>query len=300
MMVAIACSLFAPAPDPARAINLGLLGGCIALPFAFICNFFLLPAMDGFVLLSAVLGPFLLASAWLMSLTRKTMMIGLGFCCMFCFMIMPGNTMQYNPIKLINFGWSQVLGQAAAATMFAIFIPVTSPWFKRRLPAMLRRQVRLACFSALPDLTERFESGTRDIMQRIVAAGKTEDTYIQHIIDWMFLVLETGRTVIHLRRDAEKLPSIWQKSSVEPVIHAVANLFREPTTEHLRCAVTAINDTLQSLGETTEPPIDKHTLDSVLSSLHGLRLTLLDEAETLTNKIGETESASQGDPLYAS
>jgi uncharacterized membrane protein YccC len=288
MMVAIACALFASTPAPATAINLGLLGGCIALPLAFICKFFILPVTDGFVQLSAVLGLFLLLSAWLMGLTRKTMMIGLGFCCMFCFMITPGNTMQYDPIKLINFGWSQVLGQAAAATMFAIFAPVTSPWFKRRLPAMLRRQITLICRAPLDGLAERFESGTRDIMQRIAEAGRPEDAQTRPVIDWMFLVLETGRAVIHLRCAAEGLALIAQKKSVEEVLHAIERLFRQPTAQQRRSVVATVDEALRTFREAAHQEGDRRSAASVLTSLHSLRLTLLD-----------SETALQGELSYA-
>ncbi|MDD2336140.1 MAG: FUSC family protein [Geobacteraceae bacterium] len=300
MMVAIACALFAPAPDPARAIKAGLFGGCIALPAAFVCKFFILPAMDGFVLLCMALAPFLLLSAWLLVLNRKTMMIGLGFCCMFCFMIDPGNTMRYNPIKLINFGWSQILGQAAATAMFAIFAPVTSPWFKRRIPLMLRRQVNLACFAPLAGLEQRFESGTRDIMQRIAATGKLEAALDRHIVDWMFFVLETGRAVIHLRRDVETLPRMTQKKNVDACIHAIGELFHQPTPEHRFSAVSIAEETLLSFREAAKHENNKLRLDSILTSLHCIRLALLDNDSTPISEKEETEPEPEGDQLYAS
>lgn len=300
MMVAIACSLFAPAADPARAINAGLLGGCIALPASFLCKFFILPAMDGFVLLCAVLAPFLLFSAWLLSLNRKTMMIGLGFCCMFCFMLDPGNTMRYDPVRLINFGWSQVLGQAAAAAMFAVFVPVTSPWFKRRIPLMLRCQVQLACFAPLPGLAQRFESGTRDIMQKIAATGKAEDPLDRQIIDWMFSVLETGRAVIHLRRDTDALPQTAQKQLVDSCIHAVERLFRQPTAEHRSSVLALVEKTLQSFREAAEQENNKLRFDSVFTSLHCIRLTLLDSESSPMTDMAAAEPAREGDRLYAS
>lgn len=300
MMVAIACSLFAPAPDPARAINAGLLGGCIALPVSFVCKFFILPAMNGFVLLCAVLGPFLLFSAWLLSLNRKTMMIGLGFCCMFCFMIDPGNTMRYDPVKLINFGWSQLLGQAGAAAMFAIFAPVTSPWFKRRIPLLLRRQLHLACFAPLPGLALRFESGTRDIMQKIAATGKAEDPFDSYIVDWMFSVLETGRAVIQLRRDSGALPRTTYKKQVNSCIHAVERLFRRPIPQHRSAALAMVEDTLCTFREAAEQENYKTRFGSVCTSLHCIRLILLDNESTPMTDAGEAEPAREGARLYAS
>lgn len=300
MMVAIACSLFAPAPDPARAVKAGLLGGCIALPVSFVCKILILPAMDGFVLLCTVLGPFLLLSAWLLGLNRKTMMIGLGFCCMFCFMIDPGNTMRYDPVKLINFGMSQIFGQAAAATMFAIFVPVTSPWFKRRIPLLLRRQMHLACFSPLPGLLQRFESGTRDIMQKIAATGNAEDPLHQHIVDWMFSVLETGRAVIHLRGNTGTLPRTIQKKRVDACIRAIDRLFRRPTPEHRSYALAIVEETMRSFRESAELENGMLHPDPVFTSLHFIRLNLLDDESMPITDAEQAEPTEGGEQVYAS
>ncbi|MGE4560913.1 MAG: FUSC family protein [Desulfobulbus sp.] len=277
MMVAIACALFASTPFPVKAINMAMLGGCFALPVAFACKFFFLPSINGFALLSSVLGPVLLLSAWLM--TRKATMIGLGFCCMFCFMIAPGNIMQYDPIELINFGLSQVLGQAAASIMFAVFAPATSPWFKRRLPGMLRRQIGLVCHAPLAGLAQRFESGTRDIMQRIAATGQGDRLDDQCVLEWMFLVLETGHALLDLRnRAAEELAGRREQKGVESVLRAIGALFDHPSEERRRSALSVVDHALEQLQGTPGQEQDDRALHALLPPLHSLRLTLLDRA----------------------
>jgi uncharacterized membrane protein YccC len=172
--------------------------------------------------------------------------------------------------------------------MFAMFAPVTSPWFKRRLPVMLRRQIILSCRAPLDGLAQRFESGTRDILQRIAAAGRADDAHIRPVIDWMFLVLETGRAVIHLRCAAEGLALLTQKKSVEEVLHAIERLFRQPTAQQRRSVVATVDEAIRTFCEAAHQENSRRTAQSVLTSLHSLRLTLLD-----------SETALQGELSYA-
>jgi len=277
MMVAIACSLFAPIPAPIMAINMGLYGGCVALPIAFVCKFFLMPSVNGFPLLCAILGPILLLSAWLMGLSKKTMMVGLGFLCMFCFMIAPNNSMVYEPIKMVNFGLSQVCGQAAASVMFALFFPVNSPWLKRRIPKMLRHQIVIACTMPLPQLGARFESGTRDIMQRIAATGNEANYYDRTSIDWMFIVLEIGRAVIHLRRDGERLQQENLQQALGKILLLLAELFDHPTRKQCQLVLNAVDQAIDAVRSTAQGQDQQSdVLVPILASLHSIRITLLD------------------------
>ncbi|MEA5113369.1 MAG: FUSC family protein [Geobacteraceae bacterium] len=293
MMVAIGCALFAPAADPARAIKWGLVGVSAAFPASFACKFIIMPSLDGFGLLCAALVPFLLVGPWL-SLSPKTAMIGLGYSTMLCFMIAPGNTMQYDPVQMVNYGSALMLGLAGAAVMFATFAPAGSPWLKRRIPHMLRRQVLMACHAPLPGLGHRFESSTRDLLKKIAVV---RDAHDRHTLDWMFSALEMGRAVIHLRQGAEAA-----RESIEKCISSIERLFRQPSSHNRAAAISTVADAIDSMrirkNGKNPGSLSHDGLRLVTTSLHCIRITLLDD-DTVLSIACDGPTPTQGDALYA-
>ena len=280
MMAAIGSSLFAPGPDPARAVKMAVYGLIAAFVTAFLCKFFVMTSLDGFWPLCAGMVPFLLAGPYL-SLNPKLASLGLGYSTMFCFMIAPTNTMQYDPVSYINFGSALILGLAAAAVIFGVFAPVTGAWLKRRTARLLQLQVETACFGRLPGLSQRFESGTRDILQRLAARQSLRDTHDRNKLEWMFIVLEIGRAIIHLRQEAETASlSRPLLDSVTETIRSAADLFRRPDARRHGAALESVEKTIaKALAEAAGDEQSGQSRDAMhrmLTSLHLIRTSLLD------------------------
>ena len=304
MMAAIVSALFAPAPDPALALKVGLVGALIGFIAALICKFFVLTSLDGFGLLCAGMVPFILVGPYL-SLNPKLSMIGLGYIMMFCFMISPTNMMQYDPAGSINFGSALMLGVAAATVIFATFAPATGVWLKRRTTRLLRHQIEVACIDPLPSLTNRFESGTRDILQRVAAKQSVQDTRDKDMLDWMFVVLEIGRAIIHLRQDAGTA-SLSQPllDSVKNTVQATASLFKRPNEQRHIVALEhvehSIEATLLELGREELCEKSREALRRMLASLHLIRTSLLDDETILAATVAGPQATVQGEIRYAS
>jgi uncharacterized membrane protein YccC len=301
MMVAIGCALFAPAADPVRAVRAGTVGVCIGFPASFACKIFIMPSLDGFVLLCAAMVPFLLVGAWL-SLSPKTAMIGLGYSTMFCFMIAPGNNMMYDPVLMINYGVALILGLAGAAVMFATFMPATGSWLRRRIPRIVRRQMLMACFAPLPGLEHRFESSTRDLLRAIATVQNVRDAHDRLTIDWMFSVLEMGRAVIHLRRGARAFHRKGAHAVFGKCTSAIECLFRQPTATNRALAITSVTDAidwiLEKAREQDAEALPHDAMRLVLTSLHSIRITLLDD-DSVPAAASDGLPTVQGDALYA-
>jgi len=303
MMAAIGSALFAPAPDPALAVKMGLIGVLAGFMVSFLCKFFVLTSLDGFVLLCAGMVPFILVGPYL-SLNPKLATMGLGYSTMFCFMISPANNMQYDPVSFINFGTALAIGLAAAAVIFGTFAPVTGAWFKRRTAHMLRRQVEMACFETLPGLTHRFESGIRDILHRVAAKQNSQDPHDRNILDWMFIVLETGRAIIHLRQDADSIPlSQPLLDSVNKCICSIADLFKQPNAQHYTAAVESVDSSINViLRESGQEELDRNSRDAMrrmLTSLHLIRASLMDDETVLAATVTGSQATLQGGTPYA-
>lgn len=303
MMAAIGSALFAPAPDPARAVKMGLIGVLAGFIVSFLCKFFVLTSLDGFSLLCAGMVPFMLVGPYL-SMDPKLATMGLGYSAMFCFMISPANSMQYDPVSFINFGTALVIGLAAAAVIFGTFAPVTGEWFKRRTAHMLRRQVEMAGFGPLPGLTNRFESGIRDILHRIAAKQDLQDAHDRNILDWMFIVLEIGRAIIHLRQDADSIPlSQTLLDGVNKSIWSIADLFRRPNAQRHAAALESVDLSINViLQESGQEELDGHSRDTMrrmLTSQHLIRTSLLDNETVLATTVTGPQTTLQGGTLYA-
>ncbi len=302
MSVAIGCSLFAPAPDPTKALKGGLLGHAIGFPAAFMFKFFVMPHLSGMGMLCAALVPFLLVGPWL-AMSPKTANISLAYSVMLCFMIAPTNSMLYDPMYMINFGNALMLGLAAAAVMFAIFLPVTSPWFKRRIPVMLRQQVLKACAAPLSGLEHRFESGTRDLLQKIAAGQSDQNSPDQASLDWMFLALEIGRAVFHLRQASQTIPQQLQPAGIQKSITLIQQLFRQPTASNHAAAIAGVGDAIDAIRSQknyeTAGQHPQRVLRQMMTSLHMMRMALLDDETVLADSINCRTAPHQGEISYA-
>lgn len=304
MMAAIGCALFAPAPDPARAVKMGLFGVLIAFITTFPYKFIIMTSLDGFGPLCASMVPFMLLGPYL-SLKPRLSTMGLGYSCMFCFMIAPTNTMQYDPVQYLNFGSALMLGLAAATVIFGVFVPATGAWFKRRTARLLQRQITTACCGPLQDLDHRFESGTRDILQRLATRQSLQDGRDRKILEWMFIVLEIGRAVIHLRQDA-RTASLPQRllNSVNKTLRSIDTLFSRPTMRNHDAALESVAETMALLREESERDgLSDHTRDifrRMLTPLHLIRTSLLDDETILTATTAVPRSTFEGETVHAS
>lgn len=302
MSVAIGCSLFAPAPDPTKALKGGIIGHAIGFPAAFICKFFILPHLSGFGMLCAVLVPFLLVGP-LLAMSSKTANYSLAYSVMVCFMLAPSNSMQYDPMYMVNFGNALILGLTAAAVMFAIFLPLTGSWFKHRIPKMLRWQVLKACSASLSGLEHRFESSTRDLLQKIAAGHSAQNPPDQSSLDWMFLALEIGRAVIHLRQAVQNISQPLPLKEVNKSIALIQQLFQNPTACNHAAAITGVEDAIDTIRlqqhRKTVGQFPYGELHQVMTSLHFIRMTLLDDETVLAASTNGPVPRHRGEISYA-
>ena len=303
MMAAITSTLFAPAADPALALKTGLYGVLVGFVAAFFCKFFVLTSLHGIGLLFAGMFPFLLVGPYL-SLNPKLAVTGLGYSTMFCFTVSPANRMVYDPVQFLNFGSALTIGVAIGVVIFAAFVPVTGGWVKRRTARMLREQVEIVCSCKLSQLGSRFESGTRDLLQRIAARPNLRDVHDREILDWLFVVLEMGRAVIQLRQDAASIPLPQTVSTgVRDTIARIACFFGRPNAHNHSAAIQAAEQTIQAiLSESVREGVSEEAaevLRRMLTSLHLIRSTLLDEESILAAATSRSRRTTQGETSYA-
>jgi uncharacterized membrane protein YccC len=288
---AAVCALASSAPRPTLMAFQMAGGTLLATVAGMIVVFGLYPRMDGFLLLSAALIPFLLLGMFL-STRRSLVGVGVGYCIFFCFLAGPDNLTHYDPTGFINDAIALVLSMLVSSLAFAVLLPTDAPWLRRLLMRDLRREVVLGCRARVTGLATRFESRTRDLLSQINALAADRPDLQRDALQWLFAVLEVGHAVIDLRHELaapgvgarETSGTPWRRS-IATTLDAVARLFDRPNTARFDAALTstaqAIAD-LQTLLDTERPPREeRHRLQRILSQLHFIRTALLDPQSPL-------------------
>jgi uncharacterized membrane protein YccC len=255
-------------------------GTALAAVSGMIVVFALYPLMDGFMLLSAALAPFLMLGAFLA--TRRGMTgYGVGYCIFFCFLAGPDNVIQYDPSGFINDAIALVLSMLVCSMAFAVLLPTNAPWLRRLLMRELRRQVVMASKDRLTGLAMRFESGARDLLSHIDALAAGREDLQRDALRWLFAVLEVGHAAIDLRVELNRS----DPDSITRALHQVARLFDHPTPQRfdatLSATANAIADLRALLATVREPRDERHRLQRMSSHLHFIRTALLDPQSPL-------------------
>jgi uncharacterized membrane protein YccC len=262
-------------------------GTALATVAGMIVVFALYPRMDGFLLLSAALLPFLMLGVFIS--TRPGMMgYGLGYCIFFCFLAGPDNVIQYDPSGFINDAIALVVSMLICSMAFAVLLPTDAPWLRRLLMRELRRQVVTASKGRLTRLAMRFESGARDLLSQIDALVAGREDLQREALRWLFAVLEVGHAVIDLRTELNRSGTSTDaasRDSIKQALHQVARLFDHPCPRRFDAALSATSvaiDDLHTLLDTVrEPREERHQLQRMSSHLHFIRTALLDPQSPL-------------------
>ncbi|PCE27685.1 FUSC family protein [Paraburkholderia acidicola] len=302
LTAAAVCALASSSPYPTRTAFQMAAGTTLSSVMAIILVFGIYPHIDGFPLLCVALTPFLLLGVF-MTTRPKLVGYGVGYCIFFCFLAGPDNVIQYEPTGFMNDALALVLSMLVSSLAFAVLLPPSTPWLRKRLFADLREQVVFACRAPLARLRTRFESGARDLMFQINALAEGEPELRRDTLRWLFAVLEAGNSMIDLRREIDGLPADVRYAETTPwriairtMRRQVAALYRQPDGARLNAVFAANVDAIaavQQLLSSFEPPREeRHQLQRILSHLHFIRTALLDPQSPLAELVSGGHAVS--------
>ncbi|GAB2562158.1 FUSC family protein [Dyella jejuensis] len=275
LLATIFAGLYASTPNPAQSVKATFAGYLLGMSASFVCVFFVLTQMDGYVLLVAGSAPFLMVGLAMVAWPSTTR-IGVGYCMGFAYILAAKNEMSFDGVHFLNDMLAQLAGLAAAGVAF-VFVPpaIGSLWLRRRQLERLRRQVGLAATAPLSGLRSRFESINHDLFGQIVAQTERGSHDSRTLLAWALSVHEVGRTLIELRNDMAGRPLPEDiREAVGRAVDALARLYDQPGSPaylHARQAIAAAI-VMTDGDEATRPLLDH---------LHLLRLALLDDQSVL-------------------
>ncbi len=217
----------------------------------------------------------------------------------FVIMLAPLNAMRYDPVDFLNNGSTGLMGVMVVVVIYSTFVPTTGAWLKRRMALRLRRQIDMACFDPLPDLIVRFESSTRDLLNQLTLTHQARGRKNENHLAWMLSVLEIGGAVIHLRLEAQAivLPQLFM-DEVDKSIRIIADLYKQPLPKLRSSAINLVTGVIESVrstaGQEALPDNSRDVQRRMLTALHIIRTSLLDDASVLATTTGEILPGLQG------
>ena len=188
------------------------LGHAVAIVFAAIVAFGVLPALSTFVAFSLALGLYLVpAGALVVRSNSSPMFTAMAF--NFLAALAPANHMSYDPQSFYNSALAILLGNGAAAVAFRLVLPPSPALRTRRLLRFALRELRGLAAGPIPRTNDQWEHRINGKIYAMPDAATARD--------WgrLLTALSTGTAMLELRRAARELEIA---SEVDSAIEAFA------------------------------------------------------------------------------
>jgi uncharacterized membrane protein YccC len=267
---AIGCSLAATLDDPTKFIRAAIIGILLALPFAALYEFAILPRIDGFVPLAVVLSPAILLFS-LMQASQRLGGAGLVLAIAFSGGLALQSSYQSDFAAFVNSNSAEIVGLLLAVAMSLVFRTIDPAWNAVRISRSGCKAVSRLATQRNVDLrawTSEMFDRLGLVTSRMNAVGRAQ--FARKDIDGL-RDLRVGLNTGTIRDVGEDLDSS-SRSALQVVLKAVSSAYSSGCGNRRgRIGIEeAIDQGITSLG--AEAP-SRATLDG-LAALIGLRLDL--------------------------
>ena len=221
---AIGCSLAATLDEPAKLIRASIVGILLALPFAALYEFAILPRIDGFVSLALVLSPAILLFS-LMQSSARLGGAGLILAVAFSGGLALQDTYRADFASFVNSNTAEIAGLLVAVVMSLIFRTIDPAWNALRISMSGRKAVSRLATERKIDL-RAWTIGMFDrlglVTSRIGDGGTTNmgREYVDGLRD-----LRVGLNIGTLRGASEQLGSA-SRTALENVLKMLSRAYR--------------------------------------------------------------------------
>jgi uncharacterized membrane protein YccC len=267
---AIGCSLAATLDDPSKFIRSAIIGILLALPFAALYEFAILPRIDGFVSLAVVLSPAILLFS-LMQASQRLGGVGMVLAVAFSGGLALQSSYQPDFAAFVNSNSAEVVGLLVAVAMSLVFRTIDPAWNAVRISRSGFKSVSRLATQRKVDLrawTSEMFDRLGLVTSRMSAAGQAN--LARQEIDGL-RDLRVGLNAATIREVGLELSSS-SRSALQLVLKAVAGAYSSGVgNQRTRIGIEdAIDQGITSLA--AEAP-SRAMLDG-LAALIGLRLDL--------------------------
>jgi uncharacterized membrane protein YccC len=263
---AIGCSLAATLDAPAKFIRSAILGILMALPFAALYEFALLPRIDGFVSLAVVLSPAVLLFS-LMQASERLGGTGLVLAIAFSGGLALQSTYRADFAAFVNSNSAEIVGLLVAVAMSLVFRTIDPAWNALRIARAGCKAVgRLVTKARIDSRAWTVQMVDRLGLVTSRINGVAKAGFAHGRVD-VLRDLRVGLNIGTLRTAGAELA--WaSRSGLRPVLKAVSSAYTSGTRSI--DTTQAIDRGIISLGR----EVPSRALGDTLAALVGLRLDL--------------------------
>ncbi|MYM32586.1 FUSC family protein [Duganella sp. CY15W] len=279
LMATIFCALASSSPRPTALVQQVLQGFLLAMPLAFITEFFMVAKADNFYPLVLAALPLFAFGAYLSSGPRWGG-VGIGIGMFSATLVVPTNLMRYDVEAFISSELSLSMGVVVAYLMFKVVLPEHTMGHRGHVAAALWREAQQACSARLHRLKRRFDNRVRDLLSQLnAAAGPAPSAETRAVVRQGLTLLELGHAVIELRQLIAASHAGAARDSLQAVLRELSAYLHAPSRTGGETALQAILDagTAVRAALPDAQPERRARLHTALTDLHSIYTSLLDQ-----------------------
>jgi uncharacterized membrane protein YccC len=279
LMATIFCALASSSPRPTALVQQVAIGFLIAMPLAFVTEFFMVSKADSYWPMVLAALPLFSMAAWLTSSPRWSG-VGIGMGMFSATLVVPANLMHYDVESFISNELALTMGVVVAFLMFKVVLPEHTMGHRGHVAAALWREAQSACRARLHRLKRRFDNRVRDLLSQLNAtAGPVPDAATRAVVRQGLTLLELGHAAIELRQLIAASHAGTARDSLETVLRQLAAYLDAPSAATGQATLDAV---LQAGTAVRAALPDAHPerrarLHMALTDLHSIYTSLLDQ-----------------------
>lgn len=240
-------------PSPIDGVKDFFKGSVLALVFAAVYDFYLIPAYTSDLLtLGILLAPTLGFVGW-MTTRPKLPIFSFGFVFMFMSQCALDPYYKIDPTKFLESSLAALTGVIFGGMAYLLVNFWSCALTQQRVSKILRRQIVSACDGALSVERSALESTGRDLVQQFSTQGRLNMRSSRLVFEWLLATLEIGRAILTIRRSLKRLQEDFHSIHFTMALESVKSFFESPSQIYRETLLERLDAALMVLRRGTFP-----------------------------------------------
>jgi len=264
-------------PSPLDGVKDFFKGAMVALVFAAVYDFFIIPAYTSDLLtLGLLLSPTLAFIGW-MTTKPKLPIFTFGFVFMFMSQCALDPYYKIEPTKFLESSLAALIGIVFGGLAYIVVNFWSCSLTQRRVAKILRRQIVRLCVGALNVERSALESTGRDLVQQFSTQGRLNMRSSRLVYEWLLTTLEIGRAILAIRRSIQRLYVHNRHHRIADALESIKSYFEAPSEERRELLISDLKETIAILHRAHRPneKVQLKRFESLIVELALIRTVLL-------------------------
>jgi len=264
-------------PSPLDGVKDFFKGAVVALVFAGVYDFFIIPAYTSDLLtLGLLLSPTLAFIGW-MTTRPKLPVFTFGFVFMFMSQCALDPYYKIEPTKFLESSLAALIGIVFGGLAYIVVNFWSCSLTQQRVAKILRRQIVRLCVGALNVERSALESTGRDLVQQFSTQGRLNMRSSRLVYEWLLTTLEIGRAILAIRRSIQRLYAHNRHPRISDALESIKSYFEGPTDVRREFLLRELKETIAILRSSDRPneKVQFKRFESLITELALIRTVLL-------------------------